>query len=87
MKWTGLYASVNREEAEFTLASFTDGSAVDAWTKPAVAAAVKSGLVNGSDKRLKPTSPITNAETSAIVQRILEKIQLIDVRIPSKKQP
>ncbi|WP_340003602.1 S-layer homology domain-containing protein [Paenibacillus sp. FSL K6-0276] len=80
MKWTGLYASVNRAEAESALASFTDGSAVDAWAKPTVGAAVKSGLVKGSDIGLKPTSPITSAETAAIVQRMLEKIQLIDVR-------
>ncbi|MEC0090461.1 S-layer homology domain-containing protein [Paenibacillus macquariensis] len=77
MKWTGLHASVNGAEAESALASFTDGSAVDAWAKPEVAAAVKNGLVKGSDIGLKPTNPITRAEVANMIQKLLQKSGLI----------
>ncbi|GFZ94672.1 hypothetical protein GCM10008018_46300 [Paenibacillus marchantiophytorum] len=80
MKWTGLNASASSSEAESALASFTDGAAVDAWAKQAVAATVRSGLVQGRDAELKPMSDITRAETAAIVQRMLEKAKLIDNR-------
>jgi hypothetical protein len=80
MKWTGLEASVSGAEAESALASYSDGTAVDAWAKQAVAAVVKSGLVQGSDAGLMPTSDITRAETAAIIQRMLEKAKLIGDR-------
>ncbi|MCZ8515513.1 S-layer homology domain-containing protein [Paenibacillus filicis] len=78
IKITGLDASVSKADADAVLASFADGSAVDAWAKQAVAATVKIGLVSGSDAGLQPASNITRAETAAIVQRMLIKAKLID---------
>lgn len=78
MNWTGLDTSVSGAEAESALAAFTDGAAVDGWAKQAVAATVKSGLVQGRDAGLNPTSDITRAETAAIAQRMLIKAKLID---------
>ncbi|MFB5761966.1 cadherin-like beta sandwich domain-containing protein [Paenibacillus medicaginis] len=80
MKWTGLDTNVNSTDAVSAIAAFADGAAVDAWAKQSVAVAVKSGLVQGRDAGLKPTSDITRAETAAIVQRMLEKAKLIDDR-------
>ena len=57
---------------------FVDGAAVDAWAKQAVAAAVKNGLVKGSEGGLLPKRDITRAETAVIVQRMLIKANLID---------
>jgi hypothetical protein len=55
-----------------------DGTAVDAWAKQAVAAAVNNGLVKGSEVGLLPKRNITRAETAVIVQRMLIKANLID---------
>ncbi|ANY65532.1 hypothetical protein BBD42_02915 [Paenibacillus sp. BIHB 4019] len=79
MKLTGLNTTVSEAEAASALASFTDGAAVDAWAKQAVAATINSGLVQGRDAGLKPASNITRAETAAIVQRMLIKAELIDL--------
>ncbi|MGG4144945.1 Ig-like domain-containing protein [Paenibacillus algorifonticola] len=79
MKLTGLNTTVSEAEAASALASFTDGTAVDAWAKQAVAATINSGLVQGRDAGLKPTSNITRAETAVIVQRMLIKAELIDL--------
>ncbi|WP_338554723.1 Ig-like domain-containing protein [Paenibacillus sp. KS-LC4] len=79
MKLTGLNTAVSEAEVASALASFTDGTAVDAWAKQAVAATINSGLVQGRDAGLKPTSNITRAETAVIVQRMLIKAELIDL--------
>ncbi|NHN32239.1 S-layer homology domain-containing protein [Paenibacillus agricola] len=57
---------------------FSGSEAVSAWAKPAVASAVRNGIVNGTDAGLMPASNITRAETAAIVQRMLKKVKLID---------
>ncbi|MCD9026342.1 GLUG motif-containing protein [Cohnella silvisoli] len=77
MKLTGMNTSVSEPEAEVTLTLFADGKSVDGWAKEAVAAAVKSGLVQGFAAGLRPKSDITRAETAAIVLRLLEKAELI----------
>ena len=78
MKLVQLDTSINGADVDAVLAPFTDHSAVNVWAKQAVAMTVESGLVQGSDKRLKPTDSITRAETAAIVQRMLKKAKLID---------
>ncbi|MBW5448843.1 DNRLRE domain-containing protein [Cohnella sp. CFH 77786] len=80
MKLAGLDTNVSGTEAASVLARFADGAAVHAWAKQAVAATVKSGLVQGREAGLRPTSDITRAETAAIAQRILIKAKLIDSR-------
>ncbi|WP_285855316.1 InlB B-repeat-containing protein [Paenibacillus cellulositrophicus] len=67
-------------DAESLLSSFADRTAVASWAKPAMAAAVKNGLVEGSAGGLNPTGNLTRAETAAIVQRFLIKANLIDSR-------
>ncbi|QYR21257.1 S-layer homology domain-containing protein [Paenibacillus sp. sptzw28] len=78
MKLTGLDTNVSGVDAVSVLSSFVDGTAVDAWAKQAVAAAVKNGLVKGSEGGLLPKRNITRAETAVIVQRMLIKANLID---------
>lgn len=78
MKLTGLDTNVSGVDAVSVLSSFVDGAAVDAWAKQAVAAAVKNGLVKGSEAGLLPKRNITRAETAVIVQRMLIKSNLID---------
>lgn len=78
MKLTGLDTNVSSVDAVSVLSSFVDGTAVDAWAKQAAAAAVKNGLVKGSEGGLLPKRNITRAETAVIVQRMLIKANLID---------
>lgn len=78
MKLAGLEA--DGIDAESLLSSFADRTAVASWAKPAMAAAVKNGLVEGSAGGLNPTGNLTRAETAAIVQRFLIKANLIDSR-------
>jgi hypothetical protein len=80
MKLAGLETNVSGTDAASTLAPFADGTTVDAWAKQAAAATVKSGLVQGREAGLRPTSEITRAETAVIVQRMLIKAKLIDSR-------
>jgi len=78
IKLAEIQNSMESAAAEAILASFPDGVAVSAWAKEAVAAAVKSGLFQGSTAGLLPKNDITRAETAAMVQRLLEKAKLID---------
>ncbi|GAA3413850.1 InlB B-repeat-containing protein [Paenibacillus hodogayensis] len=78
MKLTGLETAITTTDIEATLSMFSDSEAVSAWAKPAVALAVRNGIVNGTDAGLMPASDITRAETAAIVQRMLRKAKLID---------
>ena len=77
MKLAGLPAELPASEAAATLARFTDGNDVASWARPAIAAAVQSGLVHGSGGKLLPNKTITRAETAAILHRLLVKAGLI----------
>ncbi|QJD83839.1 RCC1 domain-containing protein [Cohnella herbarum] len=77
MKLAGLNANIGAAEADAEMSKFADGAAVAAWAKEAFAAAVKNGIVGGSNGKAKPASAVTRAETAAIVQRLLEKSKLI----------
>jgi hypothetical protein len=78
MKIVGLETDRSGTDIETVLEAFSDSAAIDNWAKPAFTAAVKSGLVQGSGKGLLPKSNITRAETAAIVERLLQKVGLID---------
>ncbi|QTH46269.1 S-layer homology domain-containing protein [Cohnella sp. LGH] len=60
------------------LGSFTDAGQVSEWARKAMAAAVEAGLVNGQKNNLiAAQSQITRAEVALIIQRLLEKSNLI----------
>ncbi|UUZ83714.1 S-layer homology domain-containing protein [Paenibacillus sp. P26] len=80
MKLAGLDTNVGSTDVTSALAPFADSASVSAWAKQAVAAAVKSGLVQGREAGLKPASEITRAETAAMAQRMLIQAKLIDKR-------
>ncbi|WP_218185016.1 cadherin-like beta sandwich domain-containing protein [Paenibacillus sp. 1_12] len=77
MNIVGLGDELSRTEAEAVLAKFIDSETLSDWAKQAVGILVESRLVNGTDTGLKPTSPITRAETAVIVQRLLQEAMLI----------
>ncbi len=54
---------------------FTDAAAIPAWAKNAVNTAAASGIVGGyPDGSFKPGSSVTRAEASAMILRLLEKL-------------
>ncbi|MDQ0287844.1 hypothetical protein J2Z49_002977 [Desulfofundulus luciae] len=56
-------------------AKFTDAAAIPAWAKNAVNTAAASGIVGGyPDGSFKPGSSVTRAEASAMILRLLEKL-------------
>ena len=60
------------------LGSFTDAGQVSEWARKAMASAVEAGLVNGQKNNLiAAQSQITRAEVALIIQRLLEKSNLI----------
>lgn len=77
MQLVGLDVTVSDEEANLLLAGFADSHETPAWSKPAVAATVKHGLVTGSGGMLRLTDEITRAETAALIHRLLQLAKLI----------
>ncbi|GGD89616.1 hypothetical protein GCM10010911_55290 [Paenibacillus nasutitermitis] len=64
--------------AENALQSFTDASDASAWAADSIAGSIQAGIVNGrSSAQLAPKAFITRAEVAAIVQRLLQKSDLI----------
>ncbi|MDI4649830.1 S-layer homology domain-containing protein [Cohnella hashimotonis] len=77
MKATGLSGD-RGATAEDAFLSFADASSVATWAIDSVAANVQAGLVKGrTSTRLDPKAYITRAEVAAIVQRLLQKSDLI----------
>ncbi|WP_186445525.1 cadherin-like beta sandwich domain-containing protein [Paenibacillus cremeus] len=80
MNIAGLETGISQPEADNLLSGFADGATVSGWAKQATAATVKHQLVEGSNIGLQPSSEITRAETAVIVQRMLAKARLINVK-------
>ncbi len=78
MKLTGLEISLNESDTAALLSDYTDGAKVSAYAKESVAACIKAGVVSGSSKTtLSPKASVTRAEVAAMIQRLLEKSNLI----------
>ncbi|WP_054957422.1 leucine-rich repeat protein [Paenibacillus dakarensis] len=75
MKLTDLQAAGSAE----MLLSFTDASDVAVWAREGIADCLQVGLISGrSGKRLAPKEYISRAEAATIVQRLLQKSELIN---------
>ncbi len=67
----------NREENEL-LRTFTDGDTSSSWAVKGIADCLQAGVVSGrSDSELAPKAYISRAEVAVIVQRLLQKSELI----------
>lgn len=78
MMITGLKDSLNAEPLDATLQSFNDAAAVSAWARSSAVDSAKSGLVQGrSQTLLAPKGKVTRAEIATIMQRLLQKSNLI----------
>ncbi|WFR62983.1 S-layer homology domain-containing protein [Paenibacillus amylolyticus] len=78
MTITGLKDSLNAESLDATLQMFQDETTVSSWARSSAADSVKYGLVQGrSQSLLAPKGKITRAEIATIMQRLLQKSDLI----------
>ncbi|MPN16247.1 Endo-1,4-beta-xylanase A [bioreactor metagenome] len=78
MKITGLETSMTAENVKSLLSEFTDGTSISAYAKDGIAACISAGIVKGkSVNTIAPTDNITRAEVAVIVERLLQKSDLI----------
>lgn len=78
MKITGLETTLTADEIKEMTAAYTDGSSISAYAKEASAACLKSGIVAGrSNSTIAPKSSVTRAEVAAMMERLLQKSDLI----------
>ncbi|GAS83738.1 Ig-like domain-containing protein [Paenibacillus amylolyticus] len=78
MKITGLQGTLNDASLDATLQRFQDDATVSSWARSGAADSVRSGLVQGrSESLLVPKGKITRAEIATMMQRLLQKSNLI----------
>lgn len=78
MTVTGLKVELASGEVEQILADFQDGDKSADYAKNSIAACVKIGIVSGKNGQLiAPKNNISRAEVAVIIQRLLQKSNLI----------
>ena len=78
MKITKLDTTLTSSQSEALLAGYTDASDANAYAVPGIASCLQTGVVNGRTvTTLCPTGNITRAEVAVIIQRLLQKSNLI----------
>ncbi|NHN34292.1 S-layer homology domain-containing protein [Paenibacillus agricola] len=78
MKITDLKAKQTSKEAGALLSSFADANNASEWAKSSIAECLQAGIVSGRNStQLAPKASITRAEVAAIIQRLLQKSELI----------
>ncbi|MFB9325551.1 S-layer homology domain-containing protein, partial [Paenibacillus aurantiacus] len=78
MKLTSLEASLPAQDAAKMLQPYMDASQASVWAIDSIADSVQSGVVTGrSGTTLAPKAYITRAEVAMIIQRLLQKSELI----------
>jgi uncharacterized repeat protein (TIGR02543 family) len=81
MKITGLGTSLGANAADELLSPFADASNAAEWAKNSIADCLQAGIVAGrSGTELAPRAYISRAEVAAIVQRLLQKSELINTQ-------
>jgi hypothetical protein len=78
MKITGLKSTLTDSEISTLLAGYTDSAAATSYAKASIATCLKTGVVSGrTGSTVAPKDYITRAEAATIVQRLLQKSNLI----------
>ncbi|MFF2093342.1 immunoglobulin-like domain-containing protein, partial [Paenibacillus sp. NPDC058174] len=78
MKISGLKSKLSAQPGDAILRLFTDASEVSAWAQSSVADNIQAGIVSGkSATQLAPKDYMTRAEVATIIQRLLQKSDLI----------
>lgn len=78
MKITGLYAGLADNEVSQLLSNFSDSTSASTYAQSSIAACIKTGITAGSSNAtLSPKDCITRAEVAVMIQRLLQKSELI----------
>ncbi|GAA3401468.1 fibronectin type III domain-containing protein [Paenibacillus hodogayensis] len=78
MKITGLKAKLPAQGASERLGSFADANRVSEWAASGIADCLQAGIVSGrADKQLAPKEHITRAEVAILIQKLLQRSELI----------
>ncbi|MEN6317089.1 MAG: S-layer homology domain-containing protein [Clostridiaceae bacterium] len=78
MKITGLKPELKDSEVSLLLANYADGADTSTYAKTSVAECLKTSVITGrTGSAIAPGDYITRAETAVIVQRLLQKSNLI----------
>lgn len=79
MKLTGLSSQPTENEINTVLGEYSDSANVSNFAKLGIAECLKAGIINGKgdSSTVAPKDYITRAEVAAIVQRLLQKSELI----------
>ncbi|WP_052769837.1 S-layer homology domain-containing protein [Paenibacillus sp. IHB B 3415] len=79
MKLTGLADQTGTVDTASVLVAFTDAGSIGAWAEDSLALAAKAGLITGrGDSMLEAKANVTRAEVAMLIQRLLQKSDLID---------
>ncbi|MBO9596920.1 MAG: S-layer homology domain-containing protein [Cohnella sp.] len=78
MKLTSLVSPTAVQTPEDMLHAFTDAAVVSVWAQSSMAACVQAGIITGKPgMKLAPEDDISRAEVAAMIQRLLQKANLI----------
>lgn|GEM_PF-984098 len=80
MKLTGLADRLPGQSGKQSaaLSAFPDAADVSSWALSGIRGSLAAGLITGrADGRLAPQSPVTRAEVAVIIERLLQKSDLI----------
>ncbi|MGO4344198.1 S-layer homology domain-containing protein [Paenibacillus sp. MCAF9] len=78
MKVTGLKDKLVDADTDTLLQGFADRAMFAEWALSGIADCLQSGLINGkTDHQLAPKANLTRAEVAALLQRLLQKSELI----------
>jgi len=78
MEITGLKAKLSAVEANELLRPFADADSVSKWAQAGMAAGLQAGIISGrTETQLAPKAFISRAEVAKIVQKLLQKSELI----------
>lgn len=78
MKITKLEADLTTSQAHDLLQNFSDKGLASSYAKESIAQCLQTGIVQGrTADQLAPEKPITRAEVAVMIQRLLEKSDLI----------
>jgi hypothetical protein len=78
MTITSLRVQLSAPSIDGTLRPYTDAAVVSTWARSSMADSIQAGIVSGrSTTELAPKDAMTRAEVAAIIQRLLQKSDVI----------
>lgn len=77
MNITGIGNTLEKDEAEKLLSRFIDSNEISGYARKETADCAKAGIVTGKSDRIAAKENITRAEAAVMIQRLLEKSNLI----------